>query len=141
MVVWGMLLGTSGLRGCWSGILDVFLTLSGMKKGSRCLAVECSYAFFYVCEYSSLSGSEIASVAVWGSLVCILRVGRPILCWLNFVYTRLTRIQILFPDAVVYRHAKQVEVAPACYRIFVLDVWKIPCSMHDLVLNHATYFF
>lgn len=51
-----------------------------------------------------------------------------------------TRIQILFSDAVVYRHAKQVGVAPACYRNVVLDVWKIPCSMHYLVLNHATYF-
>lgn len=28
MVVWGMLLGMSGLRGCWLGIVDIFLDTS-----------------------------------------------------------------------------------------------------------------
>ena len=56
------------------------------------------------------------------------------LCWLNFVFTRLTWIWFLFRDGVVHWHAKQAEVAPSCGGIFVPNIWKVPRSMFYLGL-------
>lgn len=73
MVVWGMLLGMSGLRGCWLGIVDIFL--DPFVEYRRGADVGQSMA--------NLSSFMLVSIYVYeGHQWCLRRSGSR--CFLNF---------------------------------------------------------